>query len=69
MLGWVNAGPLVTEVGDDLQPPAEGFDVGGERPEFCRACNGVLDRGDAPWVTPMRAATSVWMIRAAEAST
>jgi hypothetical protein len=39
--------PLVTDVGDDLRPPAEGFDVGGERPEFCRACPGVLDRGDA----------------------
>jgi hypothetical protein len=29
--------PLVAEVGDDLQAPAEGFDVGGQGPEFCRA--------------------------------
>ena len=28
--------PLGAEVGDDLQAPAEGLDVGGQGPEFCR---------------------------------
>src|SRR6266566_1561257 len=39
--------PLVAEVGDDLQAAAEGFDVGGQGPQFGRAGLGVLDRGDA----------------------
>jgi len=38
---------LVAEVGDDLQPAAEGFDVGGQGPQFGRAGLGVLDGGDA----------------------
>jgi hypothetical protein len=37
--------PLVAEVGDDLQPPTQGLDVGSQRPELCRAYLGVLDRG------------------------
>src|ERR1035441_6658259 len=39
--------PLATEVGDDLQSAAEGFDVGGQGAQFRRAGPGVLDGGDA----------------------
>src|SRR6266702_8588890 len=39
--------PLVAEVGDDLQAAAEGFDVGGQGPQFGRAGFCMLDRGDA----------------------
>lgn len=28
--------PLVPEVGDDLQPPARGLDIGGQDPQFGR---------------------------------
>src|SRR6266568_8617234 len=39
--------PLVAEVGDDLQAAAEGFDVGGQGPQFGGAWLGVLDGGHA----------------------
>jgi len=46
--GFSKGEPLVAEVGDDLQPPAEGFNVGGQGAQFCRVGLGVLDGGDAP---------------------
>jgi len=32
--GFGECEPLVAEVGDDLQAPAEGFDVGGQSAQF-----------------------------------
>jgi hypothetical protein len=35
--GLAEGEPLVAEVGDDFQAAAEGFDVGGQGPQFGRA--------------------------------
>jgi hypothetical protein len=37
--GFGEGGPLVAEVGDDLQAAAEGFDVGGQGAS-CHRCRG-----------------------------
>jgi hypothetical protein len=43
--GFDEGEPLVTEVGDDLQAAAEGFDVGGQGAEFGGTWLGVLNGG------------------------